>query len=128
MIFKSKKNKAIQSYLSVLPKCMTKDYGESFEYTPFQVIKSIERHRFNTKYEVYALVLFCSKENFNKYYQDQVNIPEYQKSYDDISGIFFDGHDFKKFDVAKYSAQFSNHSYIDTTNDEVDLICDGDGD
>lgn len=128
-MFSSRKNKAVNSYLKALPKMMTNDYGKSTEYSALQVVKSIERYKFNAKYQAYAVALHCSEEEFFSYFNDAISKSEYQQIRDELSMKYFDGHDFTSKDVSKYSVMFSNYKYEDSSNQEGDfVIVDGDGD
>ena len=127
IMFSSRKNKAVNSYLKALPKMMTNDYGKSIDYSALQVIKSIERYKFNAKHQAYAVALHCSEEEFFSYFIDEISKPEYQQIRDDISNKYFDGLGFTSADVAKYSLTFSNYGGDTTVVDWVGGS-DGDGD
>ncbi len=129
MLFKLSKKKAINSYLTSLPKLMTKDYGKSLEYSPMQVIKSIERYKLNAKYQIYAVALYTEQEDFIQYCESNQLTFDYKLIRDELSRMYFDGFDFSSTDVAKYSVSFSGFKYVDPSGDEGDLMCvDGDGD
>lgn len=127
-MFSSRKNKAINSYLKALPKMMTSDYGKSIDYSALQVIKSIERYKFNAKHQAYAVALHCSEEEFFSYFNDDISKSEYQQIRDELSMKYFDGHDFTSRDVSKYSSPFSNNNDFDATIDEWVAGPDGCGD
>jgi|GEM_PF-4798349 len=127
MIFGSRKNKAIKSYLMILPKLMIKDYGRSSEYSALQVIRSLERYSFNIKYKTYAVALHCSNEEFFNYFKNEISDSEYQQLRTEISKKYFDGFEFTSSDVSKYSIMFSGYNYSDN-HSEGDIMIDGDGD
>lgn len=127
MIFASRKNKTIKSYLTALPRMMAKDYGKSSEYTALQVIKSIDRYKFNAKYKSYAVVLHSIEEEFFSYFKKEFSDSEYQKFRAEISKKYFDGFAFTNRDVSKYSIKFSSYKYVDNSSDG-DIMIDGDGD
>lgn len=64
-----KKDKAIRSYIIRLPALLALSYGHSDIYTPEQVIKSIELSSLPQDYKSYAVVMFCDREAFERYYQ-----------------------------------------------------------
>jgi len=97
---------------------MAKDYGKSYEYSTLQVVKSIARYKINSKHQVYAMVLFCSKEDFLCYFENKITISEYNDLRTDLADRFFNGIEFTSRDVSKYSLPFSNNNNFDASIDE----------
>lgn len=66
MLLNFGKRRAIKNYARKLPALLKKDYGWSDKYTVGQVRRSIERHRLNPNYTIYAYAMFICKNDFQQ--------------------------------------------------------------
>ncbi len=63
------RNRAIKSYIKMLPSLLTKDYGYSKTYTPKQIKKTIERSGLSVTDACLGIVMFSGREAFDQYHQ-----------------------------------------------------------
>ena len=66
------KKRAIHQYQTRLPQALKKRYGGNGPYTKAQVQRTLEQHRFNTRFVEYAFFLHCGTQAL----LDQGYVPE----------------------------------------------------
>ena len=85
------KQRSIRKYLSKLPVLLKKDYGPLESYTAKQVASSIERHKLNSKHQLYAVAMFSSASEFESYDGASDTALSYELARQEIADSYFNG-------------------------------------
>ncbi|WP_144393249.1 DUF6559 family protein [Pleionea sediminis] len=86
-----RKKRAIKSYINRLGKDLAKRYGRSKQYTPGQVVKTVQDCGYNWRHICYAHALYVSQKHFEKWHKEQGEPCDYTAMREDIAHNYFGG-------------------------------------
>ena len=86
-----RKRKAICGYVRKLPRLLAQDYGRRTQYTPAQIISTIERYHLNGIYSCYAIAMFSARDAFDSFHEANGEHCSYEAMHGEIAGDYFGG-------------------------------------
>ena len=90
LLEKFSKNRAIKSYIKKLRPLLVRRYGKSKYYTQGQIDKTLQEHKFNQRYCLYAYALYLSKESFAQL-NGEGSLDQYVGLRDELGHSYFGG-------------------------------------
>ncbi len=88
---KYRNNKLMRRLRSSIVDALAKDYGSSDYYTTKQVIATLRRNKYASKYDLLAIAMFCNQEAFTAYFGDSKGSESYTSLRTEIGDLFFNG-------------------------------------
>jgi hypothetical protein len=86
-----RKKHAIKSYIQRLGKDLAQRYGKSKQYSPGQVVKTVQDCGYNWRHICYAHSLYVSHESFDQWHQEQGEDCNYEEMREEIAATHFSG-------------------------------------
>jgi len=86
-----RKNRAIKSYVHRLGRDLATRYGKAKEYTPGQVVKTVQDCGYNWRHICYAHALYVSHKHFDKWHEEQGETCDYLAMREEIASNHFGG-------------------------------------
>lgn len=111
-----KKQRALKTYVKVLPPLLKKRYGKHKRYTEGQVRKTAEAAGLNNKYIDFAYAMYMSRREFETFTSDQGLSCSYEECRKTIADDYFHG-----------NASFTIHDALDSANTSSGFFGSGSG-
>ena len=108
-----RQRRAIKQFVKRLPLDLQKRFGEKRHYDLAEVSKVVESGQYDMAFVAFAHALFCSRDDFNAYYEPLRIRTTYDELRDKVASRFFGGvSDFDAASLFRFAKDIrSNHYY-----------------